>query len=173
MHIEDRARKVKVVLIDVDGVLTDGKMIYGNYGDELKAFDVQDGLGIQLLKAANIYIFIITGRFSKIILKRAKELKVSEVFQNVNDKLKLYEKLKRKLKLADENFCCIGDDLLDLPLIKRAGLSCAVSNAQEEVKEKAHYITSRAGGCGAVREVINIILKSQNKWKEVTAKFYK
>lgn len=173
MAIEDKAKKIKAVIFDVDGVLTDGKMVYGNYGDELKFFDVQDGLGLQLLKEASIYSFIITGRFSKITLKRAAELKVDKIFQNAHDKLRIYEKIKKSFKLKDENFCYLGDDLLDLPVMIRVGFACAVSNAQEEIKQKAHYVTERGGGDGAAREVINIILKAQGKWEEITEKYYK
>ncbi len=173
MDIKDRARRIKAVIFDVDGVLTDGKMVYGNYGDELKFFDVQDGLGIRLLKKASIYTFIISGRFSKITLRRAKELKVTKVFQDANDKLKIYEKLKRKFNLNDDDFCCIGDDILDLPIIRRVGFACAVSNAQEQVKREAHYVTSRSGGSGAAREIINIILKFQDKLEELTKEYYK
>lgn len=173
MDIKDRARRIKAVIFDVDGVLTDGKMVYGNYGDELKFFDVQDGLGVHLLKKASIYTFIISGRFSKITSMRAKELKVTKVFQDANDKLKIYEKLKRKFNLSNDNFCCIGDDILDLPIIRRVGFACAVSNAQEQVKREAHYVTSRSGGSGAVREIVNIILKFQGKLEELTKKYYK
>ena len=165
MHVEERARKIKAVILDVDGVLTDGKIVYGNYGDELKFFDVQDGLGMQLLKKVSIYTFIISGRFSRIISRRAKELKITKIFQGASDKLKIYERLKRKFNLTDDNFCCIGDDILDLPIIRKVGFACAVSNAQEQVKKEAHYIAQHSGGNGAVREIINFILKSQGKWE--------
>ena len=164
-QVEERAREIKAVILDVDGVLTDGKIVYGNYGDELKFFDVQDGLGMQLLKKVSIYTFIISGRFSRIISRRAKELKVTKIFQGANDKLKIYERLKRKFNLTDNNFCCIGDDILDLPIIRKVGFACAVSNAQEQVKKEAHYIAQHSGGNGAVREIINFILKSQGKWE--------
>jgi 3-deoxy-D-manno-octulosonate 8-phosphate phosphatase (KDO 8-P phosphatase) len=173
MQIEEKARKIKAVIIDVDGVLTDGKMVYGNYGDELKFFDVQDGLGLQLLQEALIYTFIISGRFSKVTLKRARELKITKVYQNAGDKFKIYEKLKKKFKLKDDEICCIGDDIPDLPVMTRVGFACAVANAQEDVKRKAHYITEHSGGNGAVREVVNIILKSQDKWRELTRKYCK
>lgn len=172
MQIEDRARKIKAVIFDVDGVLTDGKIVYGNYGDELKFFDVQDGFAMLLLKAAYIHTFIISGKSSRIILKRAQETRVTKVFQNVNDKLAVYQKLKKKFSLSDEDFCYIGDDMPDLPVMSRVGFACAVANAQEEIKNKAHYVTQRSGGNGAVREVVNIILKAQNKWQEVTKKYY-
>ncbi|MFH1856225.1 MAG: HAD hydrolase family protein [Candidatus Omnitrophota bacterium] len=173
MEIRDRAKKVKAVIFDVDGVLTDGKLAYGNFGDELKFFDVQDGLGMQLLREASIYTFIISGKSSKITSKRAIETKITKAFQNIGDKLAVYEKIKKKFDLADEDFCCIADDLLDLPVISRVGFACAVFNAQDEIKEKAHYVTARSGGNGAAREVINIILKAQNKWPEVTKKYFK
>jgi len=171
--IESRAKKVKAVIFDVDGVLTDGKMVYGNYGDELKFFDVQDGLGMQLLKKVPILTFIISGRFSRITSKRAREVKVTKVFQAASDKLKIYKRLKKKFNLTDDDFCCIGDDILDLSIIKRVGFACAVPNAQEEIKKEAHYITIRPGGSGAAREVINIILKAQGKWEKVTKEYYK
>lgn len=173
MNIEEKAKKIKAVIFDVDGVLTDGKIGYGNHGDELKFFDVQDGLGMQLLRKAKLYTFIISGRFSKVTLMRAREVRVMRVFQNIADKLIIYERLKKKFKLKDSEFCCMGDDIIDLPVLKRVGLACAVLNAQEEVKKEAHYVTKFTGGHGAVREVCDIILKSQGKWEKLTKRYYK
>lgn len=173
MNIEERAKKIKAVIFDVDGVLTNGEIGYGNHGDELKFFDVQDGLGMQLLRKANLYTFIISGRFSKVTLMRAKEVQITRVFQNIADKLIIYERLKKKFKLKDSEFCCLGDDIIDLPVLRRAGLACAVLNAQEEVKKEVHYVTKFTGGHGAVREVCDIILKSQGKWEKLTKKYYR
>ncbi len=173
MTIDDRAKKIKLVIFDIDGVLTDGRIIHGNYGDELKFFDVQDGLGIILLHRAGIKVAIITAKASKIVRNRAKELKVKYVFQNHHDKLKIFEKLIKKLRLSPDEVCFIGDDLIDIPILKRVGLAVSVPNSVNEVKEITHYTTEKSGGRGAAREVIDIILKSQNKWDEVTARYYK
>lgn len=173
MTIDERAQKIKLVIFDVDGVLTDGRIIHGNYGDEIKFFDVQDGLGTVLLHRAGIKVAIITAKASRIVRKRAKELHIKYVFQNHHDKLKIFEKLLKKFKLSYDEACFIGDDLIDIPVLKRVGLSVSVPNAVGEVKEITHYTTEHPGGRGAAREVIDIILKAQKKWDEVTVRYYR
>lgn len=173
MTIDEKAKIIKFVIFDIDGVLTDGRIVHGNYGDELKFFDVQDGLGIVLLHRAQIKVAIITAKASRIVKNRAKELKIKYVFQNHHDKLKIFEKLLKKFKLSPDEVCFIGDDLIDIPILKRVGLSISVPNAVPEVKEITHYTTERSGGHGAAREIIDIILKAQGKWEEVTAKYFK
>ncbi len=160
--------KIKVVIMDVDGVLTDGRIIYGDHGDELKFFDVQDGFGMTLLRRAGFKTLIISAKKSKINHRRAKELNVVKIFQNAGDKLSVYEKILKKFKVSSDETCFIGDDLLDLPVIRLAGFSVAVRNAVEEVKSAAHYVTREKGGRGAVREVADMLLKAQEKWTAVT-----
>jgi 3-deoxy-D-manno-octulosonate 8-phosphate phosphatase (KDO 8-P phosphatase) len=172
-EIKEKALKIKLLIVDVDGVLTDGRIVHGNYGDELKFFDVQDGLGLALLSRAGFKTVVITAKKSPINHRRAKEIRITKLYQNVDDKLKVYEKLLRKFKLQHEEVCYVADDLVDLPVFTRVGLAVAVKNAVEEVKARAHYLTAKGGGRGAVREVTDMLLKHQNKWNEVTEKYFR
>lgn len=171
--LNDRIANIKLVIVDNDAVLTDGRIVYGDYGDELKFFDVQDGFGLTLLKRAGIRIAMVSGKKSRINKRRSKELQFDEIFQNAFDKLKVFEKLLKKYKLRPEEVCYIGDDLIDLPPMKRAGLAVAVKNAVAEVKSVAHLVTERSGGHGAVREAIDLILKNQGKWAQVTERYFR
>ena len=170
--IEDRAKKVKLLILDVDGVLTDGRIVYDNFGDELKFFSVLDGFGMSLLYNAGIKSAIITAKKTRIVKRRARDMHVAAVYSN-HKKLKAYQKLLKRFRLKNEEVCFIGDDLLDLALMKRAGLAIAPPNAADEVKNSSHYITKREGGKGAVREVIEIILKSQGLWDEIISDYSK
>ena len=169
----ERAKKIKLLMLDVDGVLTDGAIIYDNFGDELKNFSVYDGFGLILLSRAGIPVVIVTAKASKIVKRRARDMRVTKIYQNANDKLKVYSKVLKKFKLTDEQVCFIADELIDLPVIKRAGLAVGVPNAVAEIRQYSHYITKAEGGKGAVREVIELILKSQDKWDELTERYHK
>ena len=171
MTIEERIRKIRLLILDVDGVLTDGRIIYDNFGDTVKIFDVRDGLGIVLLGRVNIKAAIISAGRSKAVTRRAKELKVTTVYQGVPDKLKVYNKLIRKFRLKDDEVSYIGDDLTDIPVMKRVGFAIGVPNSVDEVQGIAHYITSHNGGRGAVREIAELIIRTQGKWDEVMAKY--
>ena len=166
--IEERARRVKMLILDVDGVLTDGRIIYNNSGDELKVFSVQDGFGMFLLDKVGIRSVIITAKKSRALIRRAKEMRVVKVYQNAVNKERVYEGVLKRFKLKDEEVCYIGDDLIDIPILKRAGFAVGVRDGASEIKPTCHYLTKKAGGRGAVREVIDIILKAQGKWEEVT-----
>ena len=166
--IEERAKKIKLLILDVDGVLTDGRIIYDNFGDEIKCFNVYDGFGMTLLHRAGIKSVIITAKKTRIVKRRAKDMHVAKVYSNY-EKLKVYEKVIKRFRVKDEETCFIGDDLIDLPVLKRVGLSAAPPEAMEEVKNICHYITKKSGGKGAVREVIEIILKAQGLWDKVTS----
>jgi len=166
--IEERAKKIKLLILDVDGVLTDGRIIYDNFGDEIKCFNVYDGFGMTLLHRAGIKSVIITAKKTRIVKRRAKDMYVAKVYSNY-EKLKVYEKVIKRFRVKDEETCFIGDDLIDLPVLKRVGLSAAPPEAMEEVKNICHYITKKSGGKGAVREVIEIILKAQGLWDKVTS----
>jgi len=168
--IEERAKKIKLLILDVDGVLTDGSIIYDNFGDEFKVFNVSDGLGVYLLNKVGIRTVIITARKTKAVIKRAKDMHVSSVYSN-HYKLKVYKKVIKKFRVKDEEVCFIGDELLDLPLIKRVGFSVAPPNASEEVKALSHYITHNQAGKGAVREVVELILKAQGLWEKAIADY--
>ena len=169
----DRAARVKLLILDIDGVMTDGRIVYSIYGDELKFFDVQDGFGITLLNRAGIKSAIITAKKSRIVKLRARDMRVAKAYQGYMDKLIPFEQALKSFKVKPEEVCFIGDDLIDIPVLKRVGLAVAVPNAVEEVKQIAHHITSKTGGRGAVREICDLILKSQNKWDLATSKYLK
>lgn len=169
----ERAKKVKLLVIDIDGVMTDGRIIYSIYGDELKFFDVQDGFGISLLKKAGIQSVIITAKKSRIVKLRSRDMRVAKAYQGYLDKLVPFGKILRRFKVKPEEVCFIGDDLIDIPVLKRAGFAVAVPNAVDEAKAAAHYITSRMGGRGAVREICDMVLKAQGKWDAVAGKYSK
>ncbi len=164
--------KVKLLMLDVDGVLTDGRIVYGDYGDELKFFDVQDGFGLVTLRRVGISTVFISAKKSRINRRRARELKVTKIFENVSDKKKVYDKLLKKFKLKDEEVCFIGDDWVDVPVLLRVGFAVAVPNAVPEVKENVHYVTERQGGRGAVREVADHLLKARGLWPVATQRYF-
>ena len=170
--VEERAKKIKLLILDVDGVLTDSRIIYDNYGDELKCFNVYDGFGMTLLYRAGIRSAILTAKKTNIVMRRAKDMRVAKVYSGYK-KLEIYEKAIKKFKVKDEEVCFVGDDFIDLPVLKRVGLSVAPPEAIEEVKNSCHYITKKSGGKGAVREVVEMILKSQRLWYNVTSEYHK
>ncbi len=171
MYIQERAKRIKLLLLDVDGVLTDGRIVVGNYGDEIKNFNVNDGLGILLLKRAKIKCAIITAKLSRIVKIRAKHLSIDRLYEN-HYKIKSLRDIKRRFRVKEEEICFVGDDLIDIPILKRVGFAVAVPNAITDVKNVCHYTTQARGGHGAVREVCEIILKSQEKWDEVTRRYF-
>ena len=150
--------------MDVDGVLTDGRIIIDSKGVETKNFDVQDGFGLVFLKKCGIKTAILSARKSGVIAHRAKDLKIDKVYVGVFPKLSAYERMLKELKVLDEEVCFIGDDLADLGVMYRCGVSVAVANAVSEVKQIADYVTVRPGGRGAVREVVELILQAQGHW---------
>ena len=167
--MKQRIRKIKLLALDVDGVLTDGKIIYDSGGREIKNFDVQDGYGIVFFQKSGFKTAIITARASKVVTIRANDLKINRLYQNAVPKIHAYQRLLADFKLKDEQVCFIGDDLVDIPILKRVGFAVAVPNAVEEVKKVAHYVTQKNGGSGAVREVIDLILKTTGKWETILA----
>ncbi len=162
--MNEKIKKIKALVLDVDGILTDGKIIIDSHGEEIKYFDVQDGFGLVLFKKAGFKTAIISAREAKAVTMRAKDLKIDKVYQNAIPKIDAYEKLLKDLNVRDEEVCYMGDDLPDIPVLKRAGLAIAVPNAVAETKRVCNYITRKNGGDGAVREVVELILKTQNKW---------
>lgn len=172
MEIEDRAKRIKLLLLDVDGVLTDGRVIIGNYGDEIKRFDIKDGLGVVFMRRCGIKCAIITAQSSKIVKIRAKQLGIEKIYQN-HYKIKSLKDIKARFGVKEDEICFIGDDLIDIPILKRIGLAVSVPNAVSETKEVAHYVTKKPGGAGAVREVCEMILKAQGKWEELTKEYFK
>jgi 3-deoxy-D-manno-octulosonate 8-phosphate phosphatase (KDO 8-P phosphatase) len=169
--IRERAARVRLALFDVDGVLTDGRLFYSDDGRELKAFHVHDGLGLKRLMANGIEVGIITTRMSHMVTERTAELGIAHVYQGQDDKLACYEQLIHALKLEPEQVCYCGDDLPDLKVMTRVGLSVAVANAHAWVRERAHWRTRQAGGDGAVREVCDLLLAAQGKAESELARF--
>lgn len=163
----DRAKDVRMLILDVDGVLTDGSIILDNNGNELKAFHVRDGHGIKMLQKIGIEIAIITGRKSEVVDRRAAELGIQHVYQGALKKAVAYEDLRIKTGIPANSIACIGDDIVDIPLLRRVILPIAVADATAETKEAAVYITKACGGRGAVREVCDLIMKATGKWDEL------
>ena len=170
-EVLQRASRVSVLLLDVDGVLTDGRIVYADYGDELKFFDVQDGAGLVFWNRVGLRSAIITARKSRLMKRRAKEMRIDFLAQGCLLKLPMYERLLKRFRVRDEQVCAIGDDLMELPILLRAGLAVAVPNAVDDVKRVSHYLTHRSGGRGAVREVIDVILKAKGLWDQVTQRY--
>jgi 3-deoxy-D-manno-octulosonate 8-phosphate phosphatase (KDO 8-P phosphatase) len=166
---KEKAKKIKLIIFDVDGVLTDGGIYIGEQGELFKSFDVRDGLGISLWQKLGGSTAIITGRESACLLQRAKELHIGKVCQGQSSKLEAYEGLKQEFAVTDGEVAYIGDDLIDIPVMQQAGLALAVGDAVHEVCHQADVISSYDGGRGAVRELIEFILKAQDKWEKVLA----
>lgn len=162
--IEEEASRIKLVIMDVDGVMTDGGIIYNDRGEEIKCFNVKDGQGLRLLMDAGIEVAIITGRESGAVEHRARDLEIKHVFQGIKDKGSICAKLLEQKGLKKDQVCCIGDDLPDIPMFYHAGLAVAVSDAAKEVRDAASYVTRNPGGKGAVREVCELILKALGSW---------
>jgi 3-deoxy-D-manno-octulosonate 8-phosphate phosphatase (KDO 8-P phosphatase) len=160
-ELYERARRVRLVIFDVDGVLTDGSLFITEAGEEFKAFHSQDGHGMKMLQATGIRLAIITGRTSRSVELRAQTLGVGILYQGVEDKLAVFEQIVSTTGLDPESCAFMGDDVVDLPVMRRCGLAVAVPDAPPLVKSRAHYVTRLAGGRGAVRELCEIIMHAQ------------
>ena len=167
----DKLKRIKLLLLDVDGVLTDGSVIYHDTGAETKVFHIRDGLGIRMLMDAGIEVGIVTGRTSRALRHRCDNLGISLIFDRVRDKTGVLEVISKQKGVGAEHIAFVGDDLVDIPLMKRVGLSVAVADAHETVVEHADMVTDAQGGAGAVREVCEAILKAQGLWEKVLARF--
>ncbi|MBF0379755.1 MAG: HAD-IIIA family hydrolase [Magnetococcales bacterium] len=165
----DKASNIKMVALDVDGVLTDGGIIYDNDGIESKRFSVRDGLGIRLLLDSGIKVGLITARKSAIVEKRAKELSLSFVHQGIKKKWPCLLAELEKEQITSAQCAFMGDDLLDLPILTKVGLAAAPDDAAHEVLEQVHWVADKAGGQGAVRDLAEMILKSQGKWSDIVS----
>ena len=161
------ARKVKLLILDVDGVLTDGSIVLDNNGNELKTFHVRDGHGIRLLLKAGIHVALITGRFSRVVERRAQELGIRDVYQKCFDKASAYKQLAEKYSLSDHEIAYVADDIVDIPVLRRCGFSVAVADAETELRPFVKMITKKGGGRGAVREVCNLLLQAKGLWKDI------
>ncbi|MBI5327311.1 MAG: HAD-IIIA family hydrolase [Deltaproteobacteria bacterium] len=172
LHLIEKIKSVKLLILDVDGVMTDGRIIYDDDGKETKVFDVKDGHGIKLLMRAGIDVAIITARESSVVLHRAKNLGIEIVCQKAMDKVAAFEGIIDKKQLSPADVAFIGDELVDIPLLRRVGFAASVSDAVKDVKKYVDYVTVKSGGYGAVREVCELILKAQGRWDEVTARYF-
>jgi len=166
-----RAQAVKLLLLDVDGVLTDGSIIYTPQGQEIKAFSTRDGLGLRLVQKAGIMVGLITARTSEVVQRRAENLGISLVFQGAGRKLEIFQRVLAEHGLQPEQTAYVGDDWLDLPILIRAGLAVAVVDAAPEVLEVAHYVTDLPGGRGAVREICDLLVEAQGKREALLAEY--
>ena len=167
MTLEKRCRAIRMILSDVDGVLTDGGIVLNNQGIESKRFHVRDGMGVRLWQKAGYRFGIITHRSSQIVKTRMAELGIEIVRQGIEDKLVAMRKILEHSRLGPAQVCYIGDDLPDLAAVRAAGLGVAVADACEELRQEADYVASLDGGAGAVREVVEMILKAQSRWEDL------
>ena len=173
--LKRRARQVRLLLMDVDGVLTDGRLFYVPDGRggvaETKGFDSHDGMALRWVQEAGIPVGWISGREAPGVAERAQILQIAYLYQNQLAKLGPYEEILKRSGVAEEQVCYIGDDLTDAPILKRVGLAVAVANAVPEVKALAHYVTRTPGGDGAAREVVELLLRAQDQWRAVLTKY--
>jgi len=166
-----KAEPIRLLLLDVDGVLTDGSLIYTETGVEAKAFNTQDGLGIRLVQKAGVDVGVITARRSPIVQKRGEELDMKYIFQGARNKLDAFKKILDQSGIKPYQVCYMGDDLIDLGLLTRVGLAVCPINAVDEVKERCHFITDSAGGAGAVRQACMLIVRAKGRYEELVQQF--
>ncbi len=170
-EVMERASRIRLVIFDVDGVLTDGRLYLGNEGEELKAFNIKDGLGIKLLMQSGVEVGVITGRSSRLVAQRMQSLGVQYVHQGQQEKLPAYRALLAELGLEAEQVAYVGDDLIDLPVMRRVGFAVAVDDAHPLVRQHAHWQTPEAGGKGAARAVCELLMKAQGTLDEVYRRY--
>lgn len=170
-NLREKLKKIKMLIMDVDGVMTDGRIILDDGGREIKNFDVRDGHGIKLIQRYGIDVVLLTGRESQVVLHRARDLGINEVYQKVFNKKEVFNEILRKNNLDSSACAYIGDDVIDIPVLKAAGFSAAVADALDIVKKTVDYVTKNRGGRGAVREVCEMLLEAQGKWTEIAVKY--
>jgi 3-deoxy-D-manno-octulosonate 8-phosphate phosphatase (KDO 8-P phosphatase) len=169
--VQERARAVRLMIFDVDGVLTDGTLLYGAQGEELKAFSAHDGHGIKMLAASGVDCALLSGRRSAAVAARAAELGIETVFQGVEDKLGIFQQLIARQRLTVQQTGYMGDELVDLPVLTRCGFACAPHEAPEAVRTRVHYVAAAAAGRGAVREVCELVMRAQSTFEQALAKY--
>ncbi len=170
-EIVRRASRIRLLLLDSDGVLTDGRITMTSAGEEIRSFDVRDGHGIRMGQQAGLLFGVISGRDSRVLAERAAELQIDEVHQGVWDKLGCVREILGRRKLGRQAACFVGDDLIDVPAMRHCGLAVAPADALPEVRRASHYVTQQPGGRGAVREVIDLLLRASGSWDQVTARY--
>lgn len=169
--LQEKLLPIRILLLDVDGVLTDGRIIMDDTGSETKQFDVKDGHGLKILMRFDITPIIVTGRQSAVVVHRAQDLGITEVYQKIWNKVEILDRLLRERRLDARAVAFVGDDLVDIPLLRRVGFAAAVADATPEVRAVADYVTRRPGGRGAVREVCELILRGQDRWDAVARRY--
>ncbi|MCF8053977.1 MAG: HAD hydrolase family protein [Deltaproteobacteria bacterium] len=169
--IRSKIAKITTLVLDVDGVLTDGKIIVADNGMETKNFCVRDGHGLRLLGRSGVEIMLLTGRYSELVSFRARDLEIKEVHQKIFNKLETFIEIAARKNISLTEVAFIGDDVIDVPLLRRVGFSAAPNDAIDEVKAVVDYVASKNGGNGAVREICEMILKGKNLWGEVIARY--
>ncbi|GAB4266617.1 MAG: HAD hydrolase family protein [Deferrisomatales bacterium] len=172
MTLEQRMARVSLLLLDVDGVLTDGRIVLDDRGVETKSFDVTDGHGLKLLQRAGVEVGLVTGRRSRVVEHRARELGIAEVHQGVKDKLAVVRHILARRALGPEQICYVGDDVVDLPVMLQVGCAVTVAGAPDYVQARAHWVTPNPGGRGAVRQVCEALLRARGAWEAVTRKYF-
>ena len=170
-EIQRRAAEIRMILLDVDGVLTDGKIYLGNNNEEFRAFFVRDGLAIRMGQSAGLRFGILSGRDSPLVERRARELGIEHVHQGIQDKGELLNRIAAETGLKTEQICFVGDDLIDVPALRLAGLAACPADGCEETRQFAHYICNNKGGHGAVREVVDLVLRASGRWDKAMQRF--
>ena len=168
----EKAKRVRLFLVDVDGVLTDGGIVYDGGGREIKRFHVRDGHGIKLLQRAGVEVGIITGRTSEVVALRARELGISLVRQGAWDKVAVWREILAEKGISPAETAYVGDDIVDVPLMRRVGFAATVADAEGYVREAADFVSARSGGQGAVREIIEFLLRSSGAWEKVASGYF-
>jgi 3-deoxy-D-manno-octulosonate 8-phosphate phosphatase (KDO 8-P phosphatase) len=171
-ELKEIAKGLKMLILDVDGVLTDGRIILDNDGNEFKSFHVRDGHGIKMLQRAGVRVAIITGRYSKVVERRARELGITEIYQRCHAKTVAFDHIIEKYGLSEKEAAYMGDDVVDIPVFKRVGMPIAVKDAEDSAKDHAAMITENPGGRGAVREVCDFLLKAKGLWESTTREYF-
>jgi 3-deoxy-D-manno-octulosonate 8-phosphate phosphatase (KDO 8-P phosphatase) len=169
--LQEKIKPVRVLILDVDGVLTNGEIIVDDAGRETKHFNVRDGHGLRMLMRCEVEVVLLTGRTSQVVNHRALDLGISEVYQGVWNKLEVFEEILRKKNITAAETAFVGDDVVDVPVLRRTGFSATVADASADLKNVVDFITEHKGGQGAVREICELILKVKGKWPEVAARY--
>ena len=169
--LKEKLKKIKMLMLDVDGVMTDGRIIMDDEGRQLKNFDVRDGHGLKIIQRYGIEVVILTGRKSEVVNHRASDLDIKEIYQGALNKKEVFAKILQKHNLTADFVAYMGDDIIDIPVLRQVGFSAAVADAVDVVKKSVDYVTKNKGGHGAVRELCEMILQTQGKWPEIAEKY--
>ena len=169
--LQEKLKKIKMLILDVDGVMTDGRIIMDDEGRQLKNFNVRDGHGLKIIQRYGIEVVILTGRKSEVVNHRAKDLGIKEIYQGALNKKEVFQKILQKHNLAADSVAYMGDDIIDIPVLRQVGFSAAVADAVDVVRKSVDYVTKNKGGHGAVRELCEMILQMQGKWPKIAEKY--